>query len=89
MQGNGRLKLIRKEKLGTDAAVRRFYQEAGRRSAAPPQHRPTYDAGPAAAHYFVMEYVDGVDLARLVKDNGLAAGAAGVRVRPASGDRPA
>ncbi|MFO0930612.1 MAG: hypothetical protein U0736_26865 [Gemmataceae bacterium] len=63
---------IRKEKLGTEAAVRRFYQEV---QAAAQLHHPNivlaYDAGPAgAAHYFAMEYVDGVDLARLVKDNG-------------------
>src|SRR5262249_9213589 len=66
------LKVIRKEKLARPAAVGRFYQEV--QAAAQLSHPNiviAYDAGPAGnTHYFAMEYVDGVDLARLVKESG-------------------
>jgi serine/threonine protein kinase len=66
------LKVIRKEKLANPEAVRRFYQEV---QASGQLHHPNivlaYDAGPAGStHYFAMEYVEGVDLARLVKEQG-------------------
>ena len=66
------LKLIRKEKLGNEASVRRFYQEV--QAAAQLQHPNivlAYDAGQAGStHYFAMEYVEGIDLARQVKETG-------------------
>jgi serine/threonine-protein kinase len=66
------LKVIRKERLASEAAVKRFYQEA--QAAAQLQHPNiaiAYDAGPAGnTHYFAMEYVDGQDLSRLVRDSG-------------------
>ncbi len=66
------LKVIRKEKLGSPEAVKRFYQEV--QLAATLSHPNivlAYDAGPAGSnHYFAMEYVEGIDLARLVKEQG-------------------
>src|SRR5262245_6352837 len=69
------LKLIRKEKLANPDSVKRFYQEV---QAAAQLHHPNiviaYDAGPAgpagSTHYFAMEYVEGVDLSRQVKESG-------------------
>ncbi|HEX5270217.1 MAG TPA: serine/threonine-protein kinase, partial [Gemmataceae bacterium] len=66
------LKVIRKEKLGSPEAVQRFYQEV---QAAARLHHPNivlaYDVGQAGAtHYFAMEHVEGIDLARLVKERG-------------------
>jgi Leucine-rich repeat (LRR) protein/tRNA A-37 threonylcarbamoyl transferase component Bud32 len=66
------VKLIRKERLANDAAVRRFQREI--RAAAQLDHPNivrAYDAGELAGrHFFVMEYVEGVDLARLLATNG-------------------
>src|SRR5438552_1680614 len=66
------LKVIRKEKLANPEAVARFYKEV---EAAAQLHDPNivlaYDAGQAGStHYLSMEYVEGVDLARLVKEQG-------------------
>jgi serine/threonine-protein kinase len=66
------LKLMRKEKLGSPEAVARFYQEV--QAAARLTHPNiviAYDAGQAGSvHYFSMEYVDGPDLLRLVRERG-------------------
>ena len=66
------LKLIRKERLDNPAAVRRFHREV--QAAAQLEHPHivrAYDADEAGdLHYFVMEYVEGTDLARLVKRDG-------------------
>ncbi len=66
------LKVIRKERLAGPDSVKRFYQEA--ESAGKLQHANivlAYDAGPVgASHFLAMEYVEGVDLARLVKEKG-------------------
>jgi hypothetical protein len=66
------LKVIRKEKLASPAAVQRFYQEV--KAAAQLSHPNiviAYDAGSiGATHYLAMEYVDGIDLSRLVKESG-------------------
>lgn len=66
------LKLIRKERLASATALKRFQREA--RLAAQLSH-PNIVAGldadqVGATHIFVMEYVEGVDLAKLVKDKG-------------------
>src|SRR5579862_9652651 len=67
------LKLIRKERLQSPDAVRRFHREV--RSAAALSHPNivlAYDADEiAGTHLLVMEYIEGaVDLAKLVKKNG-------------------
>jgi serine/threonine protein kinase len=66
------LKVIRKEKLASQESVRRFYQEV--QVAAQLSHPNivlAYDAGQVGSHhYFAMEYVEGVDLAQLVKEKG-------------------
>jgi serine/threonine protein kinase len=66
------LKVIRKDKLASPSSVQRFYQEV--RAAAQLSHPNiviAYDAGSlGATHYLAMEYVDGVDLARKVKESG-------------------
>jgi WD40 repeat protein/serine/threonine protein kinase len=66
------LKVIRKEKLANPETVRRFYAEV---SAAAQLAHPNivlaFDAGEVGSvHYFAMEYVEGFDLARLVKQSG-------------------
>jgi WD40 repeat protein/tRNA A-37 threonylcarbamoyl transferase component Bud32 len=66
------LKVIRKDKLRSPDAVKRFYQEV---QAAAQLHHPNivlaYDADQVSNTYFLsMEYVDGRDLARLVKEDG-------------------
>src|SRR6266508_1377402 len=66
------LKIIRKEKLASADAVKRFYQEV---QAAARLHHPNivlaYDAGQAGStHFLSMELVEGTDLAKLVKDKG-------------------
>ena len=67
------LKVIRKERLATPNALNRFIREV---QLAGTLHHPNivmaYDAGTTAGntHYFAMEYVDGIDLARLVKEQG-------------------
>ena len=67
------IKLIRKERLASPDAVRRFQREV--RSAAALAHPNivlAYDADEiAGTHLLVMEYIEGaIDLAKLVKKNG-------------------
>jgi serine/threonine protein kinase len=66
------IKIIRKERLQKANAVRRFHREV--RAAAQLDHPNVvhaYDAGQAGdVHYFVMEYVEGIDLNKLVHQNG-------------------
>jgi serine/threonine protein kinase/WD40 repeat protein len=66
------LKLMRPEKLGSPQAVARFYQEV--QAAARLTHPNiviAFDAGQVGnTHYFSMEYIDGVDLLRLVRQRG-------------------
>jgi serine/threonine protein kinase/WD40 repeat protein len=66
------LKVIRKERLASADSVRRFYQEVQMAAAlSHPNIVLAYDAGQVGnTHYFAMEYVEGVDLSRLVKDQG-------------------
>lgn len=66
------LKRIRKERLGTTNAVRRFEREV--RAAAQLNHPNivhAYDADEVdGIHLLIMEYIDGIDLARHVKKHG-------------------
>jgi serine/threonine protein kinase len=66
------LKIIKKERLSNPDAVRRFHHEI--RAAAQLRHPNVvlaYDADQADdTLFFAMEYVEGTDLARLVKENG-------------------
>jgi serine/threonine protein kinase len=66
------LKVISAEKLATPEAIERFHREA--RAAARLNHPNvviTYDAGEAnGLHYLCMEYVDGADLSKTVKEHG-------------------
>ncbi len=66
------LKVVRKERLGDADAVRRFQREI--RAAAQLSHPNivhAFDAGDSGdRHFYVMEYVDGIDLARLVRRDG-------------------
>src|SRR5262245_247300 len=66
------IKLIRKERLANENAVRRFYREA--KAAALLSHANVvhaYDADQVVdTHLFVMEYVEGTDLNKLVKEKG-------------------
>jgi serine/threonine-protein kinase len=66
------LKLIRKERLDSELAVKRFHREI--RAAAALEHPNVvraYDADEAnGTHFFAMEFVEGTDLARLVKHKG-------------------
>jgi len=66
------LKLIRKERLTNLDTVQRFQREA--RAAARVSHPnivTIYDADEVnGTHFFVMEYVEGTDLAKLVKKHG-------------------
>jgi serine/threonine-protein kinase len=66
------LKVIRKDHLANATAVQRFHQEA--RLAARVSHVnivSIYDASEAdGMHFLAMEYVDGIDLAKLVQRNG-------------------
>ena len=66
------LKVIRKELLANPQAVGRFYQEV--RAAAQLTHPHVviaHDAGQVGdTHFFAMEYVEGIDLAKLVKEKG-------------------
>ena len=66
------LKVIRKNRLDSQEAVARFYQEV---AAAGRLHHPNivlaFDAGCwQNTHYFAMEYVNGPDLAALVREKG-------------------
>jgi serine/threonine protein kinase len=66
------IKVIHRERLGKANAVRRFQREV--RAAARLDHPNVvhaYDAGQAGSlHYFVMEYIEGIDLHRLVEQQG-------------------
>jgi serine/threonine-protein kinase len=66
------LKLVRKERLANPEAVQRFYREV--QAAARLSHPNivlAYDADHVGdTYFFAMEYVDGIDLARLVKESG-------------------
>jgi serine/threonine-protein kinase len=66
------LKIIRQEVLATPQVLARFYREiraAGR--VFHPHIVETYDAGPSGnAHSLAMEYVEGIDLDRLVRASG-------------------
>jgi serine/threonine protein kinase len=66
------LKVVRKERLGDAEAVRRFQREI--RAAAQLSHPNIVHAYDAAEEgdriFYVMEYVDGIDLARLVRRDG-------------------
>jgi serine/threonine-protein kinase len=66
------LKVIRKDRLQSSDAVRRFQREV--RAAAQLSHPHivhAFDADEAGGqHFMAMEYVEGTDLSRLVKDKG-------------------
>lgn len=66
------LKIIRKDKLASPTAVRRFYQEV--RAAGQLTHPNivlAFDAQEAGGmHFIAMELIDGPDLSRLVKEKG-------------------
>lgn len=66
------IKTIRKEHLANANAVQRFEQEA--RAAARLSHPnivSVYDAGEAnGTHFLAMEFIEGTDLAKLVKERG-------------------
>jgi formylglycine-generating enzyme required for sulfatase activity/tRNA A-37 threonylcarbamoyl transferase component Bud32 len=81
------LKMIRPDRLETPDAVARFYREA--RAAARLEHPnivKVYDADQIRNNHFIaMEYVEGVDLGRLVKECGiLAPGQACAYIRQAA-----
>jgi serine/threonine-protein kinase len=66
------LKVIRKDRLSHPKAVSRFYQEV---QAAGQLHHPNivlaFDAGEAGGtHFLSMEYVEGQDLHRLIREGG-------------------
>jgi serine/threonine-protein kinase len=71
------LKLIRKERLESPEAVQRFRREI--RVASKLDHPNivhTHDADEVGGtHFLVMEFVEGIDLAKLVKQKGVPAGA--------------
>src|SRR5207247_1933923 len=66
------VKLIRKERLANPNVVKRFFREI--RAAAQLDHPNivhAFDADESdGSHFFVMEYVEGIDLAKLVKTQG-------------------
>jgi serine/threonine protein kinase len=67
------LKVIRRDLLGNEASVERFRREvkAAARLALHPNIVAAYDAEQAGdSHFLVMEFIDGVDLAHLVKSQG-------------------
>jgi serine/threonine-protein kinase len=72
MQRTVALKVIRKELLTDSEVIQRFYREVEAVSkVSHPNVVHAYDAGPIGnMHVLAMEYVEGVDLARLVKDSG-------------------
>jgi serine/threonine-protein kinase len=66
------LKVIRRDRLGNPEAIRRFYREVQAVSAlSHPNIVRAYDADEVGGtHYLAMEYVDGLDLGKLVKKGG-------------------
>ncbi|MBL8794219.1 MAG: serine/threonine protein kinase [Planctomycetia bacterium] len=66
------LTIVREELLSQPQAVERFYQEIQAASQLSEPHivHP-YDAGPIGrSHFFAQEFVDGIDLERLVQQSG-------------------
>src|SRR5262249_19146590 len=81
------LKVIRKDRLISPAAVERFHREAQAAARlAHPNIVAIYDAGEAnGTHFLAMEYVEGTDLSKLVRDKGpLAVGPACGYIRQAA-----
>jgi serine/threonine-protein kinase len=66
------LKLIRQERLDSESALKRFQREIRVASQLNHPHIVrAYDADEVnGAHFFVMEYIEGIDLSKLVKKNG-------------------
>jgi serine/threonine protein kinase len=66
------IKVIRRELLADAEVVQRFYREIETISClSHPNIVHAFDAGPVGpVHMLVMEYVEGIDLARLVKQSG-------------------
>ncbi|MBY0522173.1 MAG: protein kinase [Gemmataceae bacterium] len=66
------LKVIRKDRLASAEAVKRFHREIQAVSQlSHPNVVLAYDANHAGeTHFFAMEYVEGIDLARWVKEHG-------------------
>jgi serine/threonine-protein kinase len=66
------LQVIRPDLLKTPGAVERFYEEVQAASQlSHPNIVASYDAGPIGpTHFFAMEYVEGLDLERLVQQQG-------------------
>ncbi len=66
------LQVIRPELLRHPEAVERFYQEVRLSSQlSHPNVVASFDAGPVGAtHFFAMEYIDGIDLERRVRQEG-------------------
>lgn len=66
------LQVIRPDLLKTPGAVERFYEEVQTASqVSHPNIVASYDAGPiGATHFFAMEYIEGIDLERLVQQSG-------------------
>ena len=85
------LKVIRKEKLTHPAAAGRFVQEI--EALGKMQHPnvvEVFDADQVGdTHFYVMEYIDGTDLTKLVRDRGPLPVPRGVRVHPPGGARAA
>src|SRR5262249_54266744 len=66
------LKVIRKDRLANPEAVRRFHREVQAvAQLSHPNVVVAYDADQVnSTHFFAMEYVEGTDLARLVRESG-------------------
>jgi eukaryotic-like serine/threonine-protein kinase len=66
------LKLVRKERLTNPDAVRRFYREIQLAARlCHPNVVQSFDADEVdGRHFYIMEYVQGIDLSRLVKQKG-------------------
>jgi WD40 repeat protein len=66
------LKVIRRELLSEEEVLARFYREIRVASqVAHPHVVHAYDAGPVGnTHFLAMEYVNGIDLGKLVKESG-------------------
>jgi serine/threonine-protein kinase len=66
------LKVIRRDKLGNQETIQRFYREIQAAAALDhPNIVSAYDADEVGGvYYFAMEYVEGRDLGRTVKENG-------------------
>ncbi|MBY0528267.1 MAG: serine/threonine protein kinase [Gemmataceae bacterium] len=66
------LQVIRPELLRTPGAVERFYEEVQAASQlSHPNIVASYDAGPIGnTHFFAMEFLEGIDLDRLVQQSG-------------------